>query len=468
VARGLRRLVPAIASDPGELGPPEPWRQAALPILDADPLATVGQVQVTERLLVAGLRAHARADEAEAARRRLAFLFHAAQQLGGSLEPASTVQALAQLIVPEFGDASLVHTMDCAGRRGELTLVASASLGPHPVEWWDWLARTTRPAARRAIRRAASEIGSTGTKRPSRASSDFPEVTYLIVPVRTRGRTLGTLTAVSLAATRRYKHDDLVMGEALSSQAGLALENAQLYEQQRAMVNRLQQVRVELDTAQSESLRDNERRRIARDLHDRVEQIFFAIGLTARAGLDRRSPATPADEQLAEALTRASDLAAAGAEQLRESIFALNNAKFATVGLVSVLWKLVRAYQQRTRVETDLVLTGPQRAMPTEVAETLHAVAREALANVERHAHAAAVVLGLHFSQGSVTLTVHDDGAGASALVMKQIDDSATHFGLRGLRDRLQRLHGTLAVGPAPDGGFVVRAHINLSAADTC
>jgi two-component system, NarL family, sensor histidine kinase DegS len=174
----------------------------------------------------------------------------------------------------------------------------------------------------------------------------------------------------------------------------------------------------------------------------------------------------PADEQLVEALVSASELATSGAEQLRESIFALNNAEFATAGLVPALWKLVRTFQQRTNVETDLVLTGPQRPMPTNVAEALHAMARETLTNVERHSHATAVVLGLHFSQRVVTLTVHDDGEGASALVMKHIANSATHFGLRGLRERLRALHGTLVAGPGPDGGFVVRARVQLSTAN--
>jgi signal transduction histidine kinase len=124
----------------------------------------------------------------------------------------------------------------------------------------------------------------------------------------------------------------------------------------------------------------------------------------------------------------------------------------------------VRTFQQRTAIDTDLVLTGAQRDVPTEVAEGLHAVAREALANVERHSSAGAAVLGLHISARFITLTVHDDGAGASPLVLKQIGDSATHFGLRGLRQRVRRLNGTFFAGPGPDGGFLVRAKIPLQA----
>jgi signal transduction histidine kinase len=95
-------------------------------------------------------------------------------------------------------------------------------------------------------------------------------------------------------------------------------------------------------------------------------------------------------------------------------------------------------------------------------------MAQEALANVERHARAGAVVLGLHIAPRSITLTVHDDGAGASPLVLKQISNSATHFGLRAMRDRVKQLHGTFVAGPGPHGGFLVRARIPRQAGSAC
>jgi signal transduction histidine kinase len=192
-----------------------------------------------------------------------------------------------------------------------------------------------------------------------------------------------------------------------------------------------------------------------------VEQTFFAIGLTATAALDgpqRSRPAPP----MSQALKQVGHLATVGAEQLRSAIFALNHAEFAGRGLMAAFWNLVRSFQNRTGIETDLVLTGAQRQVPAEVGEVLHAMAREALTNVERHSRAGAVVLRLHVAASSITLTIHDDGAGASPLVLKRIWNSATHYGLRNMRDRVRQLRGTLVAGPGPDGGFVVRARIPL------
>src|SRR5579884_2505505 len=209
-----------------------------------------------------------------------------------------------------------------------------------------------------------------------------------------------------------------------------------------------------------ERLLDEERRRIARELHDRVEQTFFSIGLTANAALDGAS--VGAAEPLRAALASIRGLAAQGAEQMREAIFALSRAEVHDRGLVQALWKLVRAFQHRTGIDADLVLAGDERRLRPEAAEALYAVAREALANVEQHAQASAAVVSLRFGPRSATLAVQDDGVGAPNLVLRSLTDSVTHFGLQGLNERVRQLGGTFTVRPGDDGGLVVRARIPL------
>jgi signal transduction histidine kinase len=420
-------------------------------------------VLLAEQLLLTGLKAQERADEAEAARRRLAFLFKASQELAVSLDPARIVDVLVEAVVPEFGDGCLVHVLEPGRRTRKSRVATSEALRPWLDRWWDVLERMTRPGVNRVIRTARSEVGSTFHRRRNGAAPGLGGFTYLIVPLRAGGRTVGALTVVALDSRKRYSPEDLVVGEALGAQAGLAIENAHLYAEQRGIVERMEAVRGKLDDAQGEWLRDDERRRIARELHDHVEQTFFAIALTATAALDYpdRTLDPPNDSS---SMAQVRELATSGAEQLRAAIFALNHAEFDRRGLIAALWKMVRGFQSRTGIETDLVLTGGKRPVPTEVAEVLHAMAREALANVERHSRAGAVVLGLHIRPRSISLSVHDDGAGAPRLVMKQISKSTTHFGLRGMGDRVRRLHGTLVAGPGSDGGFVVRARIPVPA----
>jgi signal transduction histidine kinase len=424
------------------------------------------RIRVAERLLVAGLRADERADESDVARRRLAFLFKASQQLATSLDPATVLQVLVEQVVPEFGDAAVVHTPKNARQSHQIRVATCGALRACSPEWWERVERAIRGGVRQAIRLGQSEIGSKKQRRAPTAPLDKVDLTYLIVPLQARGRRLGALTILGLAPRRSFGHADLATAEALGDQAGLALDNAQLHEAQRTMLQQLDDKHATQDRTQGESLRDDERRRIARELHDHVEQTFFSIGLTTAVAL-QDGQADAAAQPLVDGLMRAGELSKMGAEQLRAAIFGLTHAELAGQALTAALWKLVRAFQQRTGIDTDLVLTGSEYQVAPETAEALFATAREALANVERHAQAEAVVLGLRVTRRFITLTVQDDGIGASNLVLKRIGSSATHFGLRGLRERVRRLHGSFTSGPGPDGGFVVRARIPLQSGAT-
>jgi PAS domain S-box-containing protein len=202
-----------------------------------------------------------------------------------------------------------------------------------------------------------------------------------------------------------------------------------------------------------------------REQHDDVEQAFFAIGLAATraitlAGRARggHSPSAEVRASLVDALTRVTELAATGAEQLRTAILAIDDAEVVGRGLVPALSKLVRDFGQQTGIEADLVLTSSEQGLEADVAETLYATAREALANVQHHSRAGAVVLGLRISPSDVTLCIQDDGSGASAPW-----DGGAHSGLPAIAERVRCLSGSFVAGPNPDGGFLVRAQLPLT-----
>ncbi|MBV9895464.1 MAG: GAF domain-containing protein [Chloroflexi bacterium] len=420
------------------------------------------RLKVAERLFIAGLRAQERADESDEARVRLSFLLNASQRLALCLEPATVLQTLLDLAVPELADAATLHILTPGRRAPLVTSAISDSAQGAPLAWWEWIERVTRPAIADATERGMAQRESAAPGAPPAPSVDGPAVSFIVVPMRARGRTLGALRVLSVAPRRAFRLDDLSLLESFTNQASLALENARLFQEQRELVGHLEAVRGQLDTPQTEWLRSDERLRIARDLHDHVEQIYFAIGLTAESALDARDHALVVPE-LADALRRTAQLATSGAEQLRGAIFALKHADTSAVGLISSLRKLVHSFEERTGVDTDLVLSGPESDPSAEVIEALLAVATEALANVERHAHASSVVMTLQMRPRSMTLVVHDDGMGVSDLILNRRGSSAMHFGLDGLRERVRRLKGHFKAEPGPAGGFVVRAQVPLA-----
>jgi signal transduction histidine kinase len=417
---------------------------------------------VAERLLIAGLRAHERVEESEAACARLAFLLKASHELALSLEPETVLQTIVNLVVPELADGATLYTSAAEDRPARVTSATSDVFADRTPEWWSWFERVTRQVVEHALLSGTSQLATASAKHTRTMRFAEPLVSYLVVPIHARGRPIGALRMLSLASRRTYGSDEVGLAEAYCSQVSLALENAWLYAARLALVAHLEDVRSQLDVAQTEWLRDDERRRIARDLHDHVEQSFFAIGLTAAAALDVRHE--PNMNELADALRHVSQLSTSGAEQLRSAIFALKHADvcFSAFGLVSSLRGVVYAFQRRTGVEADLVVTGTGSDVPDDVSEMLHAVACEALANTERHAHASSVVLKLQLQPRSVALSIMDDGVGAPTLVLQRLASSALHFGLAGLKERVRRLRGSFKAGPGANGGFVVRTRLPL------
>jgi signal transduction histidine kinase len=285
-----------------------------------------------------------------------------------------------------------------------------------------------------------------------------PVRTFLGAPLVFGTDVLGMLGVANRQGGYDRQQEQLL--SVFANQVAVAIRNARLYEEQRSMIGRLQRLRGLLDASERERLLDDERQRIARELHDRVAQTFFGIGLAAQSALDVVGVQAADPNRQRTLLESIRGLSALGNQHMREAIFALSRADVQDRGLVPTLWTVVRDFRERTGLEADLVLVGKERLLPPETAAALLAVAREALANVEQHAHASSVVVTLRTSRGGVTLAVQDDGLGAPALLLRSIGSSFTHFGLRGLQDRIKKVGGAFTARNGEDGGLVVRARV--------
>jgi signal transduction histidine kinase len=288
-----------------------------------------------------------------------------------------------------------------------------------------------------------------------------PVRTFLGVPLLFGSDVLGMLGVANREGGYDKQQEQLL--SVFANQVAVAIRNARLYEEQRNMIARLQQLRGQVEAAERGRLLEDERRRIARELHDRVAQTFFSIGLTAQAAMEADAATGATPRTIRAAVESIRSLSAVGNEQMREAIFALTRAEVHDRGLANTLWHFVRDFRERTGLDADLVLVGKEPRLSPESAETLLAVAREGLVNVEQHAQATSVVVSLRTSQNGVTLAVHDDGVGAPALVLRSIGSSVTHFGLRGVQERVRKLGGSFTMRRGEDGGFVLRVRVPMT-----
>ena len=193
-----------------------------------------------------------------------------------------------------------------------------------------------------------------------------------------------------------------------------------------------------------------ERNRLAAELHDSVGALLFAIG-SGVAGLD---DAVGADPELRSRLARLQEQASEASAALRDSLRTLR-ASPATLALSVVLRADCSAFSDRTGLPAELVmLDDDPPALPPSRTEVVVAAVREALLNVEKHAHAAAVVVCVASRpDGGLIVTVTDDGVGLPP-------DHRAGIGLATTTEALARLGGALRVLPDQQGGTVWRLEL--------
>jgi signal transduction histidine kinase len=195
---------------------------------------------------------------------------------------------------------------------------------------------------------------------------------------------------------------------------------------------------------------EDERRRLARELHDDVTQRLAALAIQAakvEGGAQSRESAKSIREGLVE---------------LSEDVHALSYRLHPTViedlGLVEALRaecdRVARSEAMRVELDTGAV---PAK-LPADAAVGLFRVAQEALRNVARHAKASAVQVALHGGNGRLVLAVRDNGAGFA----DSRKASGASLGLASMRERMRQLDGTLDVDSAPGRGTTITAWVPL------
>ena len=198
-------------------------------------------------------------------------------------------------------------------------------------------------------------------------------------------------------------------------------------------------------------VQEEERRRIAHELHDEPLQLLVHL---ARS-LDRldgapSAPANPADG-LGEARRQTLDIA----DRLRAVVAGLRPPALEQLGLTVALRGFLADTGEASAVRTDLQVTGEEKRLPPEVELGAFRMAQEAVNNVIRHAAARKLVLTLAFDAAGLRLRVADDGCGFDPVTMDRLSPSCG-LGMLGMRDRAEIAGGRLKIRSAPGEGTVV------------
>jgi signal transduction histidine kinase/cytochrome b subunit of formate dehydrogenase len=207
-----------------------------------------------------------------------------------------------------------------------------------------------------------------------------------------------------------------------------------------------------LITAQEE-----ERRRIARELHDETGQVLTALVV----GMDTAALAPDTDiAAIREKLGELRGVAVDALDDVHRLIRDLRPSVLDDLGLVTGLTWYAETRLQPAGVRAQVTVTGDERRLPAEVETALFRIGQEAISNIAWHAQASNVLVGLDFRNGNVTLEVEDDGVGFDVASVLESPDSRRGWGILGMRERASLLGGTLEITSSPDEGTKVRATV--------
>jgi signal transduction histidine kinase len=277
----------------------------------------------------------------------------------------------------------------------------------------------------------------------------------LAVPVRTKERTFGGLLVARRDAVG-FEAADLTLFTTVAGHLATALENLRLYNE----VKDKERLRGEL-LSRLIHAHEEERFRIARELHDQVSQSLTGLTMSLTAA-EEAAGADPGRARAA--LTTIRDVAEGTLEDVRKIIFDLRPTLLDDLGLIPAVRYYARTLLEAQGMEVRFHAAGfGQQRLPSAVETTVFRVAQEAITNVARHSRARVVTISVTLQVGVVRLQIGDDGIGFDAPALLA-SSGRRRLGIAGMEERVTLLGGRLEIHSAPGAGTTVTMTVPVPA----
>lgn len=261
---------------------------------------------------------------------------------------------------------------------------------------------------------------------------------WMGVPLIVNGEAIGFFS-LDKAIPNYFTQRHAQLASALSKHASLAIANAVLF-------SKVQKAHQELQglSAQVIRIQENERLRIARELHDHTGQALLAL----RAELQvLRKDVSPGDEKVQNRINYLDQIVLEVSEGMEQLAFDLRPPTLSDFGLVTALKLYIQDFEKRMNIKAVFVHTAGFQRLPENIELTCYRIVQEALTNLAKHAGADCVEITLNYYDGAVYLVVKDNGSGFVP------DNSKKGYGLLGIRERLHQVGGNLEIRSQIDQG---------------
>jgi len=203
-------------------------------------------------------------------------------------------------------------------------------------------------------------------------------------------------------------------------------------------------------TAHLESVREEERRKIAHDLHDETSQVLASLS----AHLQALGEAIPAEANRAHALLdKSQELTLNIYDELSRLIYELRPSLLDELGLLASISSLAENNLEAVGIEVDTKISGRVKELSRDLEIALFRVVQEIFSNIIRHADAKNVKVRLQFKKNSIKIHVSDDGVGFNTEDAISYTVGLRGFGLIGMKERIELLSGVVDISSSPGGG---------------
>ena len=204
------------------------------------------------------------------------------------------------------------------------------------------------------------------------------------------------------------------------------------------------------------SAQEEERHRVARELHDEAGQALSAIMMDLARAIDGLPSEAVEAKQV---MLQSRALAAQTLAELRKLIYDLRPEVLDQLGLAPALRSYVKSRLEAQDIKVRLRLSGLEDRLPSRLEITLFRIIQESITNVVRHSGASVVNIQVAVTDSLVTATIEDDGQGFDVETALQASES---WGLRGIRERVSLVNGQLSIESKPGQGTRIRFQIPL------
>jgi signal transduction histidine kinase len=263
---------------------------------------------------------------------------------------------------------------------------------------------------------------------------------FISVPLRAKDDVLGVMNVAS-HTPHRFTKEDMHLLHSIGDQLGTAIEQARLNERLRKARERLRKLARQNLVAEEE-----ERRRIARELHDDTSQSLSGIALQLEALMEMSAKSGNQDAKFVDGLKKVQSLTVQVHKEVSRLISNLHPAVLDTLGLVAAVRQHANSRLQPLNINVTVEVKGTEKRFPPDVEAALFRVVQGSIGNIAEHSKAKNASIVLTYQPEEFSLSISDDGQGFDVSKITDVEESGRGRGLFSMRERIGFLGGTSGI----------------------